>query len=132
MSLVLVDTSSWIEFFRTNNSPYGVVVDALLRENLVSINGLIKAEILPGARSKKEYHLLRDYLAALPCLADPEDMWDRIIECQRKLKQKGINGVGIPDLIVAVTAMAHGIKVYSKNSHFKQMEKHLALKRFKT
>jgi predicted nucleic acid-binding protein len=131
MSMVLVDTSAWIEFFRKSNSSYGAVVDGLLRENLACTTGLIKAEILPGTRSKKEYNLLRDYLAALPYLADPKDMWDRVIEGQRKLKQKGINGVGIPDLLVAVTAMAHGVAVFSKDRHFKQMEKYVGLKRFK-
>jgi predicted nucleic acid-binding protein len=131
MSLVLIDTSAWIDFFHTSKSPCSTVVDALLREDLACTTGLIKAEILPSARNRKEYNLLRDSLAALPHLADPADLWDRVTENQGKLKQKGINGVSIPDLIVAVTAMAHEVTVYSKDRHFKQMEQFLGLKLFR-
>ena len=131
MNFVLVDTSAWIDFFRESNSPYGAVVDALLRENMACTTGLVKAEILPGASSKKEYNLLQDCLGALPFLEDPDGMWDSVTEGQCKLKQKGINGVGIPDLIIAVAAMAHGVAVFSRDRHFKQMEKYLGLKLFK-
>jgi len=130
VSLVLVDTSAWIDFFRDNSSPYGAVVDALLQEDLVCTTGLVKAEILPVARTKKEFNLLKEYFKVLPFLQDPESMWDDVIYAQRKLKQKGINGVGIPDLIVAVTAMKHEVKVFSKDRHFGSMKKIIGLKIF--
>ena len=130
MSLVLVDTSAWIDFFRDGSSPYGVVVDALLQEGLVCTTGLVKAEVLPGARTKKEFNLLNEYFNALPFLTDPADMWDKVIGGQRKLKQKGINGVGIPDLTVAVTALTHNVRVFSRDRHFDLMKKNLGLKLF--
>ena len=130
MSLVLVDTSAWIDFFRDGSSPYGAVVDALLQEDLVCTTGLVKAEILPGARTRKEFSLLKEYFNVLPLLQDPDSMWDDVIYAQRKLKQKGINGVGIPDLIVAVTAMKHEVKVFSKDRHFDSMKKNIGLKVF--
>ena len=130
MSLVLVDTSAWIDFFRDDSSPYGAVVDALLQENLVCTTGLVKAEMLPGARTKKEFNLLKEYFNALPFLTDPVDMWDKVIAGQRKLKQKGINGVGIPDLIVAATAMAHDVEVFSKDRHFVSINEIIGLKLF--
>ena len=122
MSLVLVDTSAWIDFFRDNSSPYGAVVDALLQEDIVCTTGLVKAEILPGVR--------KEYFNVLPFLQDPESIWDDVIYAQRKLKQKGINGVGIPDLIVAVTAMKHEVKVFSRDRHFDSMKKIIGLKIF--
>ena len=130
MSLVLVDTSAWIDFFRDDSSPYGVVVDALLQEGLVCTIGLVKAEILPGARTKKEFNLLKEYFNALPFLADSADMWDKVISGQCKLKQKGINGIGIPDLIVAITAMAHDVEVFSRDRHFVSIHEIIGLKLF--
>jgi len=130
MSKVLVDSSAWIDFFRDDNSPYGTVVDALLQEELVCTSGLIKAEIVPGARTKKEFELLSEYFNILPLLEDPDNMWDEVIKTQRQLKQKGINGVGIPDLIVAVTALAHDVEVFSKDRHFEAMKKIIGLKLF--
>ena len=132
MSKVLVDSSAWIDFFRDDNSPYGMIVDALLHEELVCTSGLIKAEIVPGARTKKEFNLLREYFNILPLLEDPDNMWDEVIKAQRQLKQKGINGVGIPDLIVAVTALAHDVEVFSKDRHFGVMKKIIGLKLFET
>jgi len=38
-----------------------------------------------------------------------------------------MNGVGIPNLIVTVTAMAYDAAVFSKDNHFDLMEKILGL-----
>jgi len=131
MSRVLIDTSAWIDFFQDESSPYGAVVDALLKEDLACTTGLVKAEIIPGAKNRKEFNQLKDCFDALPLLADPVEMWDEIINAQRKLKQKGVNGAGIPDLIIAVTAMANNAEVFSKDHHFDLMEKILGLEVFK-
>ena len=131
MSLVLVDTSAWIDFFQDESSPYGAVVDALLREDLVCTTGLVKAEIIPGARNRKKFSQLKDYFDALPLLADPVGMWDEVITAQRRLKTRGVNGVGIPDLIIAVTAIANDAEVFSKDHHFDLMEKILDLEMFR-
>ena len=130
MNLVLVDTSAWIDFFQDESSPYGAVVDALLQEDLVCTTGLVRAEIIPGARTKKEFNQLMDYFDALPLLSDPAGMWDEVINAQRKLKSRGVNGVGIPDLIIAVTAMVNDAAVFSKDHHFDLMEKALGLEMF--
>ena len=45
---VLVDTSVWIEYFRTGN--YSEKVDFLIDENLLVINDLILAELIPFLR----------------------------------------------------------------------------------
>ncbi|WP_153304550.1 hypothetical protein [Geoalkalibacter ferrihydriticus] len=44
------------------------------------------------------------------------------------LRKKGVNGVGIPDLIIALIAHHHDLPVLSKDRHFHAMHAHLGLK----
>ena len=130
MNQILVDTSVWIDFFRDGSSLHGAVVDGLLEQEMVCTTPLIKAEILPSARNKKEFNTLLDYFGALPLLEDPPTLWDDIMHAQFKLKRKGLHGIGIPDLMIAVTAKAHDREIFSRDRHFRLMQKPLGLKLF--
>lgn len=130
MSLVLVDTSAWVEFFRDAASPYAETVDLLLEENAVCTCNLVIAEIVPAARSQSQYDELLDYFGALPLLQEPADLWRQVMEAAFLLRRKGCNGIGIPDLIIAVTARSHHLPVLSKDRHFKVMRDHLGLDLF--
>ena len=115
---VLVDTSVWIEYFRSGiNSEK---LEFLIDENLVVINDLILAELVPFLRirnQRKIVKLLHDiYKLELSI------NWDQIIEFQFKCLKNGLNGIGIPDLIVAQNAKQNNCEIYSLDSHFKLMK----------
>ncbi len=131
MNQILVDTSVWIDFFRDGSSHYGAVVDGLLEQGMVCTTPLIKAEIVPSARNKKEFNNLMDYFGALPLLEELPTLWDDIMHAQLTLKRKGLHCIGIPDLMVAVSAKAHDREIFSRDRHFKLMQKPLGLKLFK-
>lgn len=130
MNRVLIDTSAWIDFFRDASSPFGEVVDRLLAENLACTCHLVIAELTPAASSRLEYEELLSSLRALPLLSDPPDLWDRVMESGFLLRQKGVNGIGIPDRIIAAVAGFHNIPVFSKDRHFAAMRDHLGLSLF--
>jgi predicted nucleic acid-binding protein len=44
--------------------------------------------------------------------------WNEIIEIQHKCLQKGINGIGIPDLIIAQNVKQNGAQLYTLDKHF--------------
>jgi len=44
--------------------------------------------------------------------------WSQIIEHQYKLLKNGINGVGIPDLIIAQNAIQNHCEIFSQDNHF--------------
>jgi len=123
MSEFLVDTSVWIDFFKTLDSPFSKYLDQLLEEESVCTTNLIKAEIIPGAKSEKEHNLLYDYFNALPLAPEPDDLWERIIKYQFLLKKKGIHGISIPDLIVITVAIYNKKIIFSKDKHFKLARK---------
>jgi len=44
--------------------------------------------------------------------------WNQIIECQFKCLESGLNGIGIPDLMVAQNAKQNRCEIYPLDNHF--------------
>lgn len=115
---VIVDTSVWIDYFKKGNQPS--IMDVLIDENLVTTNDIILAELIPFLRVKKQERLitLLVKIRRLPLQID----WEKIIEYQVKCLQEGINGIGIPDLIIAQNSIHHQCKIHSLDKHFRLLQ----------
>ena len=115
---VLVDTSIWIDYFSTGNN--SEKLDFFIDENLIVINDLILAELVPylrGCNQRKIVNLLY-HIGKLELSIN----WDQIIGFQFKCLKSGVNGIGIPDLIIAQNAKQHHCEIYSLDTHFKLMK----------
>ncbi len=112
---VLVDTSVWIEYFRDGNN--FEKLDFLIDENLVVINDLILAELIPflKIRNQRKVIKLLNHINKLEIHIE----WDQLIEFQYKCLKNGLNGVGIPDLIIIQNAKQNHCEIYSLDNHFK-------------
>jgi predicted nucleic acid-binding protein len=130
MADYLVDTSIWIDFFNDNQSQAGLVLDHLLDNGDVVICNLLKAEILPFLPTRKILEEIRLLFSALPHLEEYPKLWDDIIENQFLIVQRGINGVGIPDMMICCLAIHHDKTLFSKDKHFRLIANHLPLKLF--
>jgi predicted nucleic acid-binding protein len=115
---VLVDTSVWVDYFRAGKD--SGKLDFLIDENLIAINDLILAEIVPFLEIRNQKKLLRllRHIYKLPLNID----WDQLIEFQVKCLRNGVNGIGIPDLMVAQNAKQNLCEIYSLDNHFKLMK----------
>jgi len=112
---VLVDTSIWIDYFRTGEN--STKLDALIDENIVVTNDIILAELVPYLKVKKQDKVV-ELLYEIKRI--PLDMdWNEIVAFQVKCLKSGANGVGIPDLIIAQNAKQHDCTVYSLDKHFR-------------
>jgi predicted nucleic acid-binding protein len=123
---ILVDSSVWVDYFKDTGR--ADVLELLIEENLVAINDLILAELIPPLIVRKETHLvalLRD-VQREPLSID----WNDIIQLQIVCQSNGINGVGIPDLVIAQNAMQRGLRLLSNDRHFGLISKHTALELF--
>ena len=111
---VLVDTSVWIEYFRNGDNLNKL--DILIDENIIVINDLILAELIPFLKIKKQNKIIRllNNIKKLPI----NIKWDEIIEYQFKCLKNGLNGIGIPDLIIAQNALQNNCEIYSLDNHF--------------
>lgn len=120
---VLVDTSVWVEYFRSGNNLDKL--DFLIDENLVVINDLILAELIPFLKVRNQRKLI-----TLLCKINKLEImvnWQQLIDYQYKCLKKGINGVGIPDLIIAQNAKQNHCSIYSLDNHFNLMQDVLSI-----
>ncbi|MBN1759697.1 MAG: PIN domain-containing protein [Chitinispirillaceae bacterium] len=120
---ILVDSSVWIDYFRGTGR--ADTLDLLIEENLVVVNDLILAELLPPLLVRKN-----DKVAALLRRITRQTMniqWDEIITFQTLCLKNGINGVGIPDLIIAQNTLQGQLKLMTNNKHFHQLSQPIGL-----
>ena len=120
---VLVDTSIWIEYFRSGNN--SEKLDFLIDENLVVINDLILAELVPSLKVRNQRKIVK--LLYNINKVELDINWNQIIEFQFKCLKNGLNGIGIPDLIVAQNAKQNRCEIYSLDNHFNLMKDILEL-----
>ena len=121
---VLVDTSIWIEYFRNGNNLDRL--DFFIDENLVVINDLILAELIPFLKIRNQ----RKLISLLYKIYKFEIMvnWEQIIDYRHKCLKKGLTGIGIPDLIIVQNAKQNHCRIYSLDNHFYLMENILKIK----
>jgi predicted nucleic acid-binding protein len=115
---VLVDTSIRVDYFRSGSN--SEKLDFLIDENLIVTNDLILAELIPFLRIRNQQKII-DLLRNIKKL-DLYVNWAQIIEYQYKCLKNELNGIGIPDLIIAQNAKQNHSKIYSLDTHFILME----------
>ena len=76
---------------------------------------LILAELAPFLIIKNQRKLI-SLLNSVDKL-ELDIIWDQIIEYQHKYLKKGINGISIPDLIIAQNAIQNHCEIYSLEPH---------------
>jgi len=120
---VLVDSSVWINWFRGSG---GDELDTLIDENLLAINDLILAELIPAMLVRREHRLIKllETVTRVPLSID----WKDITETRAQCLSQDINGIGIPDLIIAQNARQHEYPVYAEDKHFRWISKVTGLK----
>ena len=120
---VLVDTSIWVEYFRGSRN-HGRL-DFLIEENLVIVNDLILAELIPALhlrRQRKLISLMRE-ISCPPLEVD----WDDLIQMQITCLKHGLNKVGIPDLMISQHAIQNRLELYTRDKHFRLIARHVPL-----
>jgi predicted nucleic acid-binding protein len=127
MNSILVDSSAWIEYFKTCKEFH--FIDELIDNNTICTNDLILCELLPSIMHRKEKRLA-DLLASIPQIQIDVN-WHEIRELQLHNLKQGINNVGIADLIIAQNCMCHDLWLVTQDKHFRLMADYLPLKLYK-
>jgi len=123
----LVDSSVWI--FALRKEPVVQIrdrIDSLLKEDTVVTTGLIKLEILAGAKIDKEYRRLKSRFDALESIETDDELWQNACEHGFKLRRKGLT-VPFTDILIASCALQVGAVLVHADAHFDFMEKPLGL-----
>ncbi len=121
---VLVDTSIWIDYFRSGDG--SSELDALIDENIVVTNDIILAGLIPSLKVKRQTKVIQllQEINQIPLQIN----WQEIIEFQVKCLKSGANGVGISDLIIAQNAKSNNCTVYSLDKHFRLISQVIKIK----
>jgi predicted nucleic acid-binding protein len=112
--MVLVDSSVWIGYFKGDKA--ALPLNDLIDSNTVCVNELILAELIPFISHKKETDLKELLLSVtvIPLRID----WNNIIYMQTLNLSKGINNVGIADLMIAQNSIENGLDLFAIDKHF--------------
>ncbi len=121
---VLVDTSAWIDYLCTSTPDQ--TLDTLIDENRIVVNELILSELIPTLSMQKQskFIALLHLLPVQPILIN----WNEIRLIQTHCLKKGLNGIGIPDLIIAQNAIQNQTPLFTLDKHFSLLEKITTLK----
>lgn len=117
---VLVDTSVWVEYFRSQDPLLTKQVDQLLGEDRLVTIEIVEAELFRGARSEKEIRFLEDYFSHLPVLELPRRAWRQAGRFSYQLARKGYSP-HLVDALIALTAIEHHVFLYSQDKDFRRM-----------
>lgn len=122
--MILVDSSIWIDYFRGGERTKNL--DLFIELDLVATNELILTELLPFLRLQNEMEIFIK-LDILPRI-ELDIFWEGIREIQKLNLKRGVNNVGIPDLIIAQQCVDKNLELWTFDKHFRLMAEYLELK----
>jgi len=124
VSVVVVDSSAWIEFFRGRDIP---LLETALAEARVVVPPIVVAELVSGATSRGDVARVADLVQELPLVETTREHWIRVGELRRKVRAKGL-GISTPDAHVAQCALDLGGVLLSTDTIFRRLARLASLR----
>jgi hypothetical protein len=127
---MIVDTSAWIEWLRATGSVVDHALKAALeRGDLTTVTGVIRQEVLQGARSERQAGELGRLLSACASVEPvyPET-YEHAADLYRRCRRGGRTVRGTVDCLVAALALEHGLPVLAHDRDFRTLAKRCGLR----
>lgn len=124
MSGVVADTSVWIAFLAGDAAP--LLEDALSQAS-VTLPPIVVAELISGARRRRDREGIADLLQSLPLHTTPLQHWVRVGELRRALRARGLS-ISTPDAHVAQCALDRDALLLSRDAVFRRIAPHCGLR----
>lgn len=119
---VLIDTSIWLEYFRSPSEEIAEKVDELLDQESACISELVIAELIRGAKSEKEISAIDKLLETLTVLVQTEKTWRESGILSHKMKKLG-STISLLDCYIAIIASENDCSIFTLDKHFKTISK---------
>ena len=115
--MVLVDTNIIIGFWRKRDSS----MEQIFLTEDVAVCGVVKAELMHGARNKEDIDRIVKALSPFPCLDMQEGDWEKL---GRNLYELRSHGITLPfqDALIATIAISHRAQVWTNDVHFARIQ----------
>ncbi|KXV18903.1 twitching motility protein PilT [Acetobacter malorum] len=128
--MILVDSSVWIDFFRSTVTPQVDALDRLLGEELVAIGDLMVTEVLQGFASERDFNKARRLLGALDLVEiGGRDVMIEAARYFRDLRARGITIRKTIDTLIATRCIVSGYRLLYSDRDFDPFVTHLGLER---
>jgi len=115
--MILLDTSVWIEIFRTKGP---LRIESILEfEEIVTCLPVIQ-EVLQGFREERAYRTARDAMTALPIVESQmeESLFIEAAGLYRAARRRGLTIRSSVDCLIAACALRHDMPVFHKGRDY--------------
>lgn len=123
--MVLVDTSVLINYLKNVEDEYSNALNILIENNYpIGINNYIFQEILQGARGKREYEILKEYLSKFHFYElKGKESYEQAALLNIRCREKGVTIRSTIDLLIAQTSIDNDIMLLANDSDYTNMAK---------
>ena len=118
MSALIVDTSSWVHYFKGGAYPE---IDEGLKQGLIYLPVIVGAELTSGQISPVKRVALTDFLMELPLVDASLSHWLRVGELRQRAAEKGLN-ISTPDAHIAQCGIDLGGRIISEDRIFRKLK----------
>ena len=124
--MILIDTSVLIDFLSGGENNKVNKLTFILENNIpYGINSLIYVEILQGAKDKKEFNILKEYLASLHFyfLKNRIESYEKAAKIYFKCRKNGITIRSTIDSLIMQTAIENNLFLLHNDKDFSNASK---------
>jgi predicted nucleic acid-binding protein len=126
---ILPDTSAWISYFRSFDTPASIKLRRLIElEEDICLCGPVVTEILQGLKEEAQFKKIERNLLAFDYLPTSPAAFRHAAEIYRKLRSKGLTVRSSMDCIIAATALAHDVHLIHQDRDYDGIAKHFPLR----
>lgn len=118
--MILVETTVVIDYVRGKDTK----LCALLQAVGAGVCGVVRAELLCGARDPKHRAALQTLLGTFQQVPIADAVWDAVGDTIAALRLQGVT-VPFPDAVIATLALELDVEVWSTDPHFPLMQRRL-------
>ena len=127
--MILVDSSVWIAYFRSADTPQVALLDSLFGRSPLAVGDLIAAEVLKGVRDEREFKWVKKTLDAFEHIdLAGYELAIKASENHRSLRAMGITIRKTMDTLIATRCIEDGLTLLHADRDFLPFLRHLGLK----
>jgi len=127
--VILVDSSVWVEYFRSADTPQVALLDSLFGRSPLAVGDLIAAEVLQGVRDEREFKWVKKTLDAFDHIdLAGYDLAVKASENYRSLRAMGITIRKTVDTLIATRCIEDRLTLLHADRDFLPFAQHLGLK----
>ena len=127
--MILVDSSVWIDYFRSADTPQVALLDSCFGRSPLAVGDLIAAEVLQGVHDEREFKWVKKTLDAFEHIdLAGYELAVKASDNYRSLRAMGITIRKTIDTLIATRCIEDGLTLLHADRDFLPFAQHLGLK----